>query len=293
MIDARHRWVFPEPLRLDPEVRAAARALGLGTFAATVLARRRHRRPGGHGALPRRRPRTASTTRTCSPTRTASSSASAARVTAGERVMVFGDFDADGLTGLAQLVLAFRRLGLDAVPYVPSPARGGPRPLDGRGRDGGARRRRADRDRRHRVDERRRDRRWPRPRDRRDHHRPPPPARGPPRGGRHRQPAARGLRLPGPGPVGSRAWRSRSRGCSSASCLDAEAEARDLADLATIGTVSDVAPIARREPGHRAARAGADAARRRGRGSRRCSSGRARATPRSTSRPSASCSRRG
>ena len=37
-----------------------------------------------------------------------------------ERVMVFGDFDADGLTGLAQLVLAFRRLGLDTVPYVPS-----------------------------------------------------------------------------------------------------------------------------------------------------------------------------
>ena len=34
--------------------------------------------------------------------------------------MVFGDFDADGLTGLAQLVLAFRRLGLDVVPYVPS-----------------------------------------------------------------------------------------------------------------------------------------------------------------------------
>jgi single-stranded-DNA-specific exonuclease len=34
--------------------------------------------------------------------------------------MVFGDFDADGLTGLAQLVLAFRRLGLHVTPYVPS-----------------------------------------------------------------------------------------------------------------------------------------------------------------------------
>ena len=34
--------------------------------------------------------------------------------------MVFGDFDADGLTGLAQLVLALRRLGIDATPYVPS-----------------------------------------------------------------------------------------------------------------------------------------------------------------------------
>ena len=32
---------------------------------------------------------------------------------AGERVLVFGDFDADGLTGLAILVLALRHLGLD------------------------------------------------------------------------------------------------------------------------------------------------------------------------------------
>ncbi len=37
-----------------------------------------------------------------------------------ERVMVFGDFDADGLTGLAILVLTLRTLGLDVAPYVPS-----------------------------------------------------------------------------------------------------------------------------------------------------------------------------
>lgn len=39
---------------------------------------------------------------------------------AGERVLVFGDFDADGLTGLAILVIALRRLGLATEPYVPS-----------------------------------------------------------------------------------------------------------------------------------------------------------------------------
>ncbi len=36
-----------------------------------------------------------------------------------ERVLVLGDFDADGLTGLAVLVLTLRRLGLDTEPYVP------------------------------------------------------------------------------------------------------------------------------------------------------------------------------
>jgi single-stranded-DNA-specific exonuclease len=38
----------------------------------------------------------------------------------GERVMVFGDFDADGLTGLAIMVRALRILGVDVVPYVPN-----------------------------------------------------------------------------------------------------------------------------------------------------------------------------
>ena len=38
----------------------------------------------------------------------------------GERVLVFGDFDADGLTGLAIMVLALERYGLAVEPYVPS-----------------------------------------------------------------------------------------------------------------------------------------------------------------------------
>lgn len=37
-----------------------------------------------------------------------------------ETVMVFGDFDADGLTGLAILVRTLRRLAIDSIPYVPS-----------------------------------------------------------------------------------------------------------------------------------------------------------------------------
>ena len=39
---------------------------------------------------------------------------------AGEAVLVFGDFDADGVTGLAILTIALRRLGVEAIPYVPS-----------------------------------------------------------------------------------------------------------------------------------------------------------------------------
>ena len=37
----------------------------------------------------------------------------------GEKVLVYGDFDADGLTGLSILVLALCDLGLDVAPYVP------------------------------------------------------------------------------------------------------------------------------------------------------------------------------
>jgi single-stranded-DNA-specific exonuclease len=37
----------------------------------------------------------------------------------GEKILVYGDFDADGLTGLSILVLALRFLGMDAEPYVP------------------------------------------------------------------------------------------------------------------------------------------------------------------------------
>lgn len=37
----------------------------------------------------------------------------------GERIGVFGDFDADGITGAALLTTALAELGADAVPYIP------------------------------------------------------------------------------------------------------------------------------------------------------------------------------
>ena len=161
MIDARHRWVLPgaPPSRSRaPGGGPRARSRDLrGDGPGPARDRRRRRRMA---ALPRpgrgRPERPPAAARRGPPGR-----AHPPRASSGdERVMVFGDFDADGLTGLAQLVLAFRRLGLDTR------ARTSRRRLEeGHGlsmaaveaaaRDGD----RADRDRRHRVHERRGDRR--------------------------------------------------------------------------------------------------------------------------------------
>ncbi len=58
-------------------------------------------------------------TPTCCLMPTLSRRVSAWPLGASEKVLVFGDFDADGLTGLAVMTLALRRLGLDVAPYVP------------------------------------------------------------------------------------------------------------------------------------------------------------------------------
>jgi single-stranded-DNA-specific exonuclease len=119
MIDARHRWVFPEPLRLDPEVRAAARELGLGMFATTVLARRAL---ADAEAIARflGAPEDGLNDPRLLPDADRVVDRIGRAVGSRERVMVFGDFDADGLTGLAIMTLALRRYGIAVEPYVPS-----------------------------------------------------------------------------------------------------------------------------------------------------------------------------
>jgi single-stranded-DNA-specific exonuclease len=119
MTAARHRWVFPDPIRLDPVFAAAAHEQGLGRFAAAVAARRGICDPAALAAFLGTAEGGLSDPRLL-PDADALLARIAAARSRGERVMVFGDFDADGLTGLAQLVLAFRRLGLDVLPYVPS-----------------------------------------------------------------------------------------------------------------------------------------------------------------------------
>lgn len=123
MIEPRFRWRFPDAADPDPSVRAGVLAAGirhgLDERVAGLLARRGlvdeaafdafFASPGDAlhdpGLLPD----------------AASFRARIARARRdGERVMVFGDFDADGLTGLAILVAALGRLGVATLPYVPS-----------------------------------------------------------------------------------------------------------------------------------------------------------------------------
>lgn len=115
----RSHWLFPTPVAVPPSLLDAGRDLGLGPRVVALLSargvtseddlRRFLGDPAGALHDPRRLP-DAETFR--------------ARIATarerGEKVLVFGDFDADGITGLAILTLALRRLGVDAIPYVPS-----------------------------------------------------------------------------------------------------------------------------------------------------------------------------
>jgi single-stranded-DNA-specific exonuclease len=115
----RSRWLFPTPTTVPPELLATGQELGIGPRALGILAargvvieddlRRFLGDPAGSLNDPARLP-DADLFR---------ERVARARET-GEAVMVFGDFDADGITGLAILTIALRRLGVEAIPYVPS-----------------------------------------------------------------------------------------------------------------------------------------------------------------------------
>jgi single-stranded-DNA-specific exonuclease len=118
MVEARFRWIFPDRVGPVPESSSSAEP-GVSPRLAELLARRGVTTPadlrawfgaplaGLHdaAALP-------DADVTLSRLRTARER--------GELVQVFGDFDADGLTGLAIMTIALRRFGVAVVPYVPS-----------------------------------------------------------------------------------------------------------------------------------------------------------------------------
>ena len=119
MLLPRARWLYPEPAGPAPDLLATASSLGLGPWAAGLLAARG---VGDAAALTRHLGEARDALH--DPRLLPDAEPFLARVdrarTAGESILVFGDFDADGVTGLAILTLALRAFGATVLPYVPS-----------------------------------------------------------------------------------------------------------------------------------------------------------------------------
>jgi single-stranded-DNA-specific exonuclease len=119
VLEPRFRWSFPEDLPIEPDLLSAAVEHGLAGRMTALLARR--------GVLGRD-DLAAWFAEPIAGLHDPQLLPDADRVVErlgrardrDERVMVFGDFDADGLDGLAILVIALRRFGVDVEPYVPS-----------------------------------------------------------------------------------------------------------------------------------------------------------------------------
>ncbi len=113
MIAPRLEWLLPDPIAEPPVF------TGFGRAVATLLARRgfvddaglQRFLGAGAGALH-------------DLSRMADAEAALQRidraVVAGERIAIWGDYDADGMTAIVVWVIALRRLGADPIRYVPS-----------------------------------------------------------------------------------------------------------------------------------------------------------------------------
>jgi single-stranded-DNA-specific exonuclease len=119
VLEPRFRWSFPEDLPIEPDLMTAAVEHGLAERMAALLARR--------GVLGRRdlaawfaEPIVGLHDPDLLPDADRVVERLGRARDQRERVMVFGDFDADGLDGLAILVIALRHFGVDVEPYVPS-----------------------------------------------------------------------------------------------------------------------------------------------------------------------------
>jgi single-stranded-DNA-specific exonuclease len=118
MIQSLYRWRAPVPVSIDGARRALAAERGISERLLAILAARgvvdadalaAFLAPAEEGLHdPRLLPDAEAALRRVAQARAGN-----------ERILVYGDFDADGLTGLSILVLALRHLGLDAEPYAP------------------------------------------------------------------------------------------------------------------------------------------------------------------------------
>ncbi|HSD83319.1 MAG TPA: single-stranded-DNA-specific exonuclease RecJ, partial [Anaerolineae bacterium] len=108
-------WIFPEPLAVDP---ALAKAVGGDPIVAQLLARRGLTTPEAAAAFlnpDRYVP--------APPAELPDLAAAADRlyraIARGEKIAVWGDFDADGQTSTTLLVSLLRDLKADAIFYIP------------------------------------------------------------------------------------------------------------------------------------------------------------------------------
>jgi single-stranded-DNA-specific exonuclease len=119
VVEPRYRWAFPAAVSLGPDLLDAAQRHALSARVAGILAAR-----GVAGSAELDAWFAAPEAGLHDPSLLPDAAVARARIVqardAGEQVLVFGDFDADGLTGLAILVIALRRFGIEALPYVPS-----------------------------------------------------------------------------------------------------------------------------------------------------------------------------
>ncbi len=119
MIEPRYRWQFPAAMAIDSGLLAAAERHSLDERVVGLLARRGLLDAAAFDSF-----FAAPLDSLHDPRLLPDADVFAARIgrarATGERLLVFGDFDADGLTGLAILTIAFRRLGIEVIPYVPS-----------------------------------------------------------------------------------------------------------------------------------------------------------------------------
>ena len=119
MIEPRFRWRLPAPVERSASFAAAALEAGFSERIAGLLVARGVADPAALAAFTALVGEGLHDPRLLPDADRLLARFQRARA-AGELVLVFGDFDADGLTGLAIMIRALRAYGLDAEPYVPS-----------------------------------------------------------------------------------------------------------------------------------------------------------------------------
>jgi single-stranded-DNA-specific exonuclease len=118
MLEPRYRWVYPSGDEANPALVAAAERQGIPPRIVEILRRRGCRDESSMAAFIG-----SPTAGLHDPGLLPGAGTVVDRIASAkgrrERVMVLGDFDADGLTGLAVLVRALRAFGLQGRAYVP------------------------------------------------------------------------------------------------------------------------------------------------------------------------------